>query len=422
MFYAIATAAILVLVALSAFFSSTETAVNSVSRARLLDMQEKDVRGSAKALKMLDEYDKTITTLLIGNNIVNIGASSIAAVLFTKLIGSYGAAVSTGVLTLLILSFGEVIPKCYAKENSEKLLVRLSGIIWFLMIMLTPLSILFIKLNGVAIKLSGGGNDAPSVTEDELKYIIESIEEEGVLEEAESEMVQSALEFDEKTVFEILTPRVDVVAIDIDDPEDEIKKLIVEERFSRIPVYQDSIDNIIGILHTRDYLEALANSEKPDIEKLLSEPFFVYKKRRLAALLSDMKRKHTHIAVVADEYGGMLGIVTMEDLLEELVGEIWDEDEEEQLQCRRIGEGCYEVIGDMPLDDLLKLFDIPEKEVETTSNSVGGWVTETLGSIPEKGQKLEISGLSMRVLDISEQRINKLIIKKSKTADKDKKE
>ena len=414
MFYTIATAAIIVLVALSAFFSSTETAVNSVSRARLLDMQEKEVRGSTKALKMLDEYDKTITTLLIGNNIVNIGASSLAAVLFTRLVGNYGAAVSTGVLTLVILSFGEVIPKCYAKENSEKLLVRFSGIIWFLMIVLTPLSILFIKLNSLALKLSGGGSDSPSVTEDELKYIIESIEEEGVLEEAESEMVQSALEFDEKTVFEILTPRVDVVAIDIDDPKDEIRKLIVEERFSRIPVYRDSIDNIIGILHTRDYLEALAGGEEPDIEKLLSEPFFVYKTRRLAALLSDMKRKHTHIAVVADEYGGMLGIVTMEDLLEELVGEIWDEDEEEELLCRRIGEDCYEVSGDMALDDLLELFGIPEKEVETTSHSVGGWVTETLGSIPEKSQKLEISGLVMRVLDISEQRINKLIVKKSK--------
>ncbi len=411
--YALMAAAIALLVVLSAFFSSMETAANSVSRARLQDMQEKEVKGSVKALKILDEYDKTITTLLIGNNIVNIAASSIATVLCTRLIGDYGAAVSTGVLTLVILTFGEVIPKCYAKENSERLIVRFSAVIYLLMILLTPLSYLFIKLNGVAVKLSGGISDTPSVTEDELKYIIESIEEEGVLEEAESEMVQSALEFDEKTVAEILTPRVDVVAIDIDDTPEEIRRIIVEERFSRIPVYRDSIDNIIGILHTRDYLEALSTGETPDISKLLGEAFFVYKTRRLAALLSDFKRKRTHIAIVADEYGGMLGIVTMEDLLEELVGEIWDEDEEEELLCRRIGEGCYEVSGDMALDDLLELFDIPEKEVETTSHSVGGWVTETLGSIPEKGQKLEINGLVMRVLDISEQRINKLIVKRA---------
>ncbi len=416
--YALMAAAIALLVVLSAFFSSMETAANSVSRARLQDMQEKEVKGSVKALKILDEYDKTITTLLIGNNIVNIAASSIATVLCTRLIGDYGAAVSTGVLTLVILTFGEVIPKCYAKENSERLIVRFSAVIYLLMILLTPLSYLFIKLNGVAVKLSGGISDTPSVTEDELKYIIESIEEEGVLEEAESEMVQSALEFDEKTVAEILTPRVDVVAIDIDDTPEEIRRIIVEERFSRIPVYRDSIDNIIGILHTRDYLEALSTGETPDISKLLGEAFFVYKTRRLAALLSDLKRKRTHIAIVADEYGGMLGIVTMEDLLEELVGEIWDEDEEEELLCRRIGEGCYEVSGDMALDDLLELFDIPEKEVETTSHSVGGWVTETLGSIPEKGQKLEINGLVMRVLDISEQRINKLIVKRAADSDR----
>ena len=407
-------AAIALLIVLSAFFSSMETAANSVSRARLLDMDEKGIRGSKKALIMLDEYDKTITTLLIGNNIVNIGASSLATVLCTSLIGDYGAAVSTGVLTLLILTFGEVIPKCYAKENSEKMIVRFSGVIYFLMIVLTPLSFMFTKLNSLAFRLSGGGSDAPSVTEDELKYIIESIEEEGVLEEAESEMVQSALEFDEKTVLEILTPRVDVAAIDIDDTEEEIHRIIVEERFSRIPVYKDAIDNIVGILHTRDYLEAMSRGEKPDIESLMQKPFFVYKTRKLAALLSDFKRKRTHIAIVADEYGGTLGIVTMEDLLEELVGEIWDEDEEIELPCRKIGEGCYEVSGDMPLDDLLELFDIPEKDVETTSHSVGGWVTENLGSIPENGQKLKIHGLAIKVADISEQRINKLIVRKVK--------
>ncbi|MBQ3692108.1 MAG: DUF21 domain-containing protein, partial [Clostridia bacterium] len=192
--------AIIILVALSAFFSSMETAVNSSSRARLQNMEEKEIKGSSTAIKFLDEYDKTITTLLIGNNIVNIGASSIATILCTNLLGNYGAAVSTGALTLVILTFGEIIPKCYAKENSEKMAVKFSAVVYFLMVVLTPLSALFIKLNSLAMRISGGGKDTPTVTEDELKYIIESIEEEGVLEEAESEMVQSALEFDEKTV------------------------------------------------------------------------------------------------------------------------------------------------------------------------------------------------------------------------------
>ena len=191
--------AIIILVALSAFFSSMETAINSCSRARLQNMKEKEVKGSSTAIKFLDEYDKTITTLLIGNNIVNIGASSIATILCTNLLGSYGAAVSTGALTLIILTFGEIIPKCYAKENSEKLATKFSAVVYFLMVILTPLSAFFIKINSLAMRLSGSSEDTPSVTEDELKYIIESIEEEGVLEEAESEMVQSALEFDEKT-------------------------------------------------------------------------------------------------------------------------------------------------------------------------------------------------------------------------------
>ena len=267
--------AIIILVALSAFFSSMETAINSCSRARLQNMKEKEVKGSSTAIKFLDEYDKTITTLLIGNNIVNIGASSIATILCTNLLGSYGAAVSTGALTLIILTFGEIIPKCYAKENSEKLATKFSAVVYFLMVILTPLSAFFIKINSLAMRLSGSSEDTPSVTEDELKYIIESIEEEGVLEEAESEMVQSALEFDEKTVLEILTPRVDVISIDIDDSTEDNKKIILAERYSRIPVYKDSIDNIVGILHTRDYLEAMSRGENANIEKLMTPPFFV---------------------------------------------------------------------------------------------------------------------------------------------------
>lgn len=404
---------IAVMVALSAFFSSMETAINSCSRARLQNMSENGVKGSATTLKFLDEYDKTITTLLIGNNIVNLSCSSVATILCTNIWGNYGAAISTGVLTLIILTFGEIVPKCYAKENSEKLAIKFASPVYGLMILLTPLSALFIKINSLAMKLTSSGEETPSVTEDELKYIIESIEEEGVLEEVESEMVQSALEFDEKTVIEILTPRVDVISIDIDDPIEEITKIIVSERYTRIPVYKDSIDNIVGILHSRDYLEVLTRNEVPDIEQLMQPAYFVYKTRKLSALLSDFKRKKLHIAVVADEYGGMMGIVTMEDLLEELVGDIWDEDEEIELPCRKLPDGSYEVSGDMPLDEMLELFDIPIKTVETTSHSVGGWVFDHLGIIPEKNQHIELNGLSITVSDVTDKRITTLIIKKT---------
>ncbi len=412
-------AAVALLVMCSAFFSSMETAINSVSRARIQHMDEKGIKGCKTVLKFLDEYDKVITTLLIGNNIVNISASSIATVLCTNIFGNYGAAISTGALTLIILTFGEIVPKCYAKQNSERLATKYSSLIYSLLILFTPLSIMFLKITSLASKLTNSGNDTPSVTEDELKYIIESIEEEGVLEEAESEMVQSALEFDEKTVLEIITPRVDVVSIDVDDSIEDITNIIVSERFSRIPVYRDSIDNIIGILHTRYYLEVLSRNETPDIEKLIQPAYFVYKTRKLSALLADFKRKKLHIAVVSDEYGGMMGIVTMEDLLEELVGDIWDEDEEIELQCKKISDNCYEVSGDMQLDDLLDLFDIPQKDVETTSHSVGGWVFEHLGIIPEENQELELNGLTVKVVGVTDKRINNLIIKKSPASSND---
>ncbi len=403
---------IAIMVVLSAFFSSMETAVNSCSRARLQNMAEKGIRGTKYALMFLDEYDKTITTLLIGNNIVNLSCSSVATILCTNIWGSYGAAISTGALTLIILTFGEILPKCYAKQNSEKLATKFSGPIYVLMIIFTPLSVLFIKINHLSLKITSNGEETPSVTEDELKYIIESIEEEGVLEEVESEMVQSALEFDEKTVLEILTPRVDVVSIDIDDSIEDITRTVVRERYSRMPVYKNNIDNIIGILHARDYLEAMSQNEKPDIESLIQPAYFVYKTRKLAALLADFKRKKIQIAVVADEYGGIMGIVTMEDLLEELVGDIWDEDEEVEMPCLKLADGSYEVSGDMPLDDLLEIFDINPKSVDTSSQSVGGWVFEHLGIIPEENQTLEMNGLNIRISELGDKRINKMIIKK----------
>ncbi len=403
---------IAIMVVLSAFFSSMETAINSCSRARLQNMAEKGIRGTKYALMFLDEYDKTITTLLIGNNIVNLSCSSVATILCTNIWGNYGAAISTGALTLIILTFGEILPKCYAKQNSEKLSTKFSGPIYVLMIIFTPLSVLFIKINHLSLKITSSGEETPSVTEDELKYIIESIEEEGVLEEVESEMVQSALEFDEKTVLEILTPRVDVVSIDIDDSIEDITRTVVRERYSRMPVYKNNIDNIIGILHARDFLEAMSQNEKPDIKSLIQPAYFVYKTRKLAALLADFKRKKIQIAVVADEYGGIMGIVTMEDLLEELVGDIWDEDEEVEMPCLKLADGSYEVSGDMPLDDLLEIFDINPKSVDTSSQSVGGWVFEHLGIIPEENQTLEMNGLNIRISELGDKRINKMIIKK----------
>lgn len=402
-----------VLLLLSAFFSSTETAFSSVSKIRLKNLADNDNKKAKTALYVAERYSKALTTILVGNNIVNIANSALATVFFVNIFGeAQGTVISTVVITIVVLIFGEVLPKNIAIDNAEKICMTFAPVLKFLMVLLTPLSIILMGINKLYKKLARNSNhQEPSVTEDELKYIIESIEEEGVLEQQESELVQSALEFDEKTAEEILTPRVDMVAIDIDDPVEEITELVLKERYSRIPVYRDNIDKIIGVLHTRDYLEALINNnEKPNIEAMLQPAHFIYKTKKLSALLADFKYNKIHLAVVTDDYGGILGIVTMEDLLEQIVGEIWDEDEEVEKMSLKISDNKYEVSGDMPISDMLELFDKPTKYIETESNSVGGWALEQLANIPEPGEQFTYKELEITIREVLDQRILSMII------------
>lgn len=402
-----------VLLLLSAFFSSTETAFSSVSKIRLKNLADNGNKKAKTALYVAERYSKALTTILVGNNIVNIANSALATVFFVNIFGeAQGTVISTVVITIVVLIFGEVLPKNIAIDNAEKICMTFAPVLKFLMVLLTPLSIILMGINKLYKKLARNSNhQEPSVTEDELKYIIESIEEEGVLEQQESELVQSALEFDEKTAEEILTPRVDMVAIDIDDPVEEITELVLKERYSRIPVYRDNIDKIIGVLHTRDYLEALVNNnEKPNIEAMLQPAHFIYKTKKLSALLADFKYNKIHLAVVTDDYGGILGIVTMEDLLEQIVGEIWDEDEEIEKMSLKISDNKYEVSGDMPISDMLELFDKPTKYIETESNSVGGWALEQLANIPEPGEQFTYKELEITIREVLDQRILSMII------------
>lgn len=402
-----------VLLLLSAFFSSTETAFSSVSKIRLKNLADNGNKNAKTALYVAERYSKALTTILVGNNIVNIANSALATVFFVNIFGeAQGTVISTVVITIVVLIFGEVLPKNIAIDNAEKICMTFAPVLKFLMVLLTPLSIILMGINKLYKKLARNSNhQEPSVTEDELKYIIESIEEEGVLEQQESELVQSALEFDEKTAEEILTPRVDMVAIDIDDPVEEITELVLKERYSRIPVYRDNIDKIIGVLHTRDYLEALINNnEKPNIEAMLQPAHFIYKTKKLSALLADFKYNKIHLAVVTDDYGGILGIVTMEDLLEQIVGEIWDEDEEVEKMSLKISDNKYEVSGDMPISDMLELFDKPTKYIETESNSVGGWALEQLANIPEPGEQFTYKELEITIREVLDQRILSMII------------
>lgn len=402
---------VIILVLMSAFFSATETAFSFVNKIRIQQKADDGVKKAKVTLYVIDNFDNALTTILICNNIVNLSCSSIATVLCLNLFGDIGSAIATGATTLLVLTFGEVVPKCLAKEHCDSFSMSTAGMLRALMFLLKPLVFVFLKLRGLALKIAGSSEDEPSVTENELKYIVESIEEEGVLEESESEMVRSALDFDEKTAEEILTPRVDVTFISTDDTQEEIKEIILENRYSRIPIYDGTVDHVVGILHTRDYLESLADGKAPDVRDIMAPPYFVFKSQKLSKILNSFKRTKCHMAIVTDEYGGTLGIVTMEDLLEEIVGDIWDEDEEIEHNYYKIGKNEFLVNGDIEFEDMLALFNIDEDSIESDSVTVGGFILEHAGTIPHKRESIETDGFRFTVMEVKDQRIIRVVVK-----------
>ena len=399
---------LVILIALSAFFSASETAYTTVNKIRLQNYVDAGSKKAKTALFIAENYDRTLTTILIGNNIVNIGASSIATLLFVKLFGPSGAAISTAVMTILILIFGEVLPKSFAKESSEKFALAFSRPLRILMTLFWPVVFLFIQLKKVAKHISPiKEEETPTVTEQELKFIVESIEDEGVLEKQESELVQHALEFDEKTVQEVLTPRVDMTTLDIEDDLQTNIGLVLTERFSRIPVCRGTSDRIIGILHTKDLLEALVRGDAIDLASMVQPAFFVYKTKKLSSLLADFKRNKTHVAIVTDDYGGTVG---MEDLLEELVGDIWDEDEEIIRDFVRIDSQHFLISGDLTIRELFDHLDLPFSNLESNHTSCGGWALEALGHIPQAGEAFRFKNMTLTIQEMDDQRVKKLSV------------
>ncbi len=413
---------IVLCILLSAFFSSVETAFSFVNKIRIQSYADDGNKKAKNVLYITEHFDKALTAILICNNIVNLGCSSLATVVCLELFGNVGSAVATGATTFLVLTFGEIIPKCLAKEHCEGYSLATAGILKCITLVLSPIVFLFVKLKEGALKIAGTKTEQPSVTEDELKQIVENIEGEGVLEEDESEMVQSVLDFDDKTVLEVLTPRVDMTAIDIMDPPEKLRHVIMESRYSRIPVYKETVDHIIGILHTRDYLEDIANGAEPNIGKLIQPAYFIFNNQKLSKILSDFKRKRLHIAIVTDEYGGTLGIVTMEDLLEEIVGEIWDEDEEIEQDCTKISDTEYFISGDMPLEDLFDLADIDPDDVETDAVTVGGFILEHFSTIPRRKAKFTFRNLQLTVQQVNSQRIISVNVTINPIEDEDEKD
>lgn len=406
---------IVILIMLSAFFSATETAFSSVNKIRLKHLANEGNKRAEKALHLQDSFDKVLTTILVGNNIVNICSASLATVVCNELFAErYGtgtaAVISTVVMTVIVLIFGEITPKSFAKESAEKWALFSTPMLSFFMMLLAPVTWLFMQLKKAMSKLIKSSDEQPSVTEDELKYIIDEIEDEGVLEEQEGELVRSALEFDETSVEQILIPRVKVVAVEKDESIEKIKEIFLSERYSRLPVYENTIDNIIGIIHEKDFFKLMMDEgeDAKSISGIIQKAIFISEMRPISEILREMQKNKIHMAIVKDQYGGTSGIVTLEDIIEELVGEIYDENDEVIPSVVKVAENTYEISAELSVDDMLEELELPEGLIESESNSVGGWVIELFGHIPEKGETIKSGIFTVTVAEASEQSVSKV--------------
>ena len=380
--------ALVILVAFSAFFSASETAFSSLNQIRLKSRAEDGDGSAARVLALSEKYDKLLSTILIGNNIVNIAAASIGTILFTQMLGAErGATVSTIVLTIIVLIFGEVTPKSLAKEMPEKVATAVSPFLVLLMALMTPLTWLFTQWKKLLGHFVHSG-EADTITEGELMTMVSEAENDGELTDRESELIRSAIEFDDVEVEEILTPRVDVVAVEDDIPLEELAQTFAESGYSRLPVYHGTIDNIIGVVHEKDfYIARLKKATK--IDDLVVPTLYTTGSTQISQLLRTLREQHHHLAVVVDEYGGTEGIITLEDILEELVGEIWDEHDEVTEDFRKQSDGSWLVSGSASVDDLYEELDLPEEE-DIDSNTVNGLVQEKTCHLPKVGDRFTL--------------------------------
>ena len=380
--------ALVILVGFSAFFSASETAFSSLNQIRLKSRAEDGDSSAARVLAMAEQYDKLLSTILIGNNIVNIAAASIGTILFTQMLGAErGATVSTIVLTIIVLIFGEVTPKSLAKEMPEKVATAVSPFLVLLMALMTPLTWLFTQWKKLLGHFVHSG-EADTITEGELMTMVSEAENDGELTDRESELIRSAIEFDDVEVEEILTPRVDVVAVADDISLEELAQTFAESGYSRLPVYHGTIDNIIGVVHEKDfYIARLKKATK--VEDLVAPTLYTTGSTQISQLLRTLREQHHHMAVVVDEYGGTEGIITLEDILEELVGEIWDEHDEVTEDFRKQSDGSWLVSGSASVDDLFETLDLPEDE-DIDSNTVNGLVQEKTCHLPKVGDHFSL--------------------------------
>ena len=391
---------------LSAYFSATETAFSSMNRTRLKTLAEKGNRKAALACKLEAQYDKLISTVLIGNNIVNIALASLGTVLFVRQLGDVGASVSTVVITVVVLIFGEISPKSIAKDCAESFAMFSAPIIQFLIWIFLPLNAIFSlwkKLLSKMFRLQPGGK----MSQEELLMMVDEVQHEGSIDADEGGLLRNAIEFSEQRARDVLIHRVDLAALPVDASKEEAAALFTATKYSRLLIYQDTIDNILGTLLQKDFYVGCGITEKP-IREILSPVLFTLESEPISLLLKKLQKAKTHVAVVVDEYGGTCGIVTMEDILEELVGEIWDEHDEEEVLMRRLSPDTYCIDATMNYEDFAEHFHL---KTESKSVSVSGWILEQFGKVPEVGDQFTCENLEVTVTKVDNHRADEIKVR-----------
>ena len=404
-----------VLIFLSALFSSAETAFLSTNKIRLRNLQEEGEKKADLVLFMLDNQNKLISSLLVGNNIVNIGSSALATKMATEAFGNAGVGIATGIMTLLVLVFGEVIPKNLAAAHAETWAMFIAPFIRLVSFVLTPVVFLLTKLSDFVVHFSKSDDEEdPTITEDEFKILVNVGQEEGVLDESESEMINSIFEFDETVVKAIMVPRIDIVAVDVEDSINEALRIIVDGGHSRIPAYEESIDNIVGILYAKDIFAHLdADFDTMKVKELLRPAYYIPETKKVSDLLNELRLKKVHMAIILDEYGGTNGLVTIEDLIEEIIGDIQDEYDVEDDLIVMHGEDHLVADARAPIGDVEDAFDVElDEEIleDSEADTIGGLAFEHLGGIPAVGDEVTVGRFLIRIVDVSGRRISKVEI------------
>ncbi len=404
---------LVVLLALSAIFSSAETAFLSTNKIRLRNLQEDGEKKAGLVLDLLENQNRLISTLLVGNNIVNISSSALATKMATDYFGDAGVGIATGIMTLLVLVFGEVVPKNLAAAHAEGWAMFVAPFIKLVSVILTPLVFLLTKLSDTVVRFSKKNEEEdPTITEDEFKILVNVGQEEGVFDESETEMINSIMEFDETYVKAIMVPRIDIVAVDVDDSINDALRLIIDGGHSRIPAYEESIDNIVGILYAKDIFEHLnANFDELKVKELIRDAYYIPETKKVSDLLNELRLKKVHMAIILDEYGGTNGLVTIEDLIEEIIGDIQDEyDAEEDLI---VMHSDNQLVADAraPIGDVEEAFDMElDEEIleDSEADTIGGLAFEHLGGIPEVNDEVTVGRFLIRIVNVSGRRITKV--------------